>query len=216
MTIQAIETRYAGHHFRSRLEARWAHFFKTLGIKWQYEPQGYLVGCNQRPYLPDFYLPRERLWVEVKGSEDALDMDLLVAAATAHSGLPYDADGTPHPDPSHAGPRLLVLGPIPEHRYINVQPVHAVLSFWKGDILQTSAWFDADGSINHEDAAGGRVGSDAPEVFWDTRGSEWGALTGTGSLIFDGDTRPTDVQRRVADAYQAARSARFEHGETPA
>lgn len=31
-TIKAIETSYAGCRFRSRLEARWAVFFDTLGI----------------------------------------------------------------------------------------------------------------------------------------------------------------------------------------
>ena len=30
-TAKAIETRYAGHRFRSRLEARWAVFFDALG-----------------------------------------------------------------------------------------------------------------------------------------------------------------------------------------
>lgn len=65
--ITAIPTRYAGCHFRSRLEARWAVFFDHLDISWQYEPQGYLV--NGKPYLPDFYLPKADLWVEVKGTE---------------------------------------------------------------------------------------------------------------------------------------------------
>ena len=36
MTIQAINTYYSGHHFRSRLEARWAHVFNDLGIRWEY------------------------------------------------------------------------------------------------------------------------------------------------------------------------------------
>lgn len=70
MTIQAIETRYAGCRFRSRLEARWAVFFDTLGVKWEYEPQGYLV--DGKPYLPDFklHLPDERVvFAEVKNAE---------------------------------------------------------------------------------------------------------------------------------------------------
>lgn len=41
MSIQAIETVYKGYHFRSRLEARWAVFFDTLGIEWEYEKEGY-------------------------------------------------------------------------------------------------------------------------------------------------------------------------------
>ncbi len=36
--IQAIETRYKGYRFRSRLEARWAVFFDHLKIEWEYEP----------------------------------------------------------------------------------------------------------------------------------------------------------------------------------
>lgn len=38
--MQAIQTRYKGYHFRSRLEARWAVFFDTLGILWEYEKEG--------------------------------------------------------------------------------------------------------------------------------------------------------------------------------
>lgn len=36
-----IETRYKGYRFRSRLEARWAVFFDVLGVRWEYEPEGY-------------------------------------------------------------------------------------------------------------------------------------------------------------------------------
>jgi len=42
--MKAIPTRYAGCHFRSRLEARWAVFFDRLGVAWQYEPEGYDLG----------------------------------------------------------------------------------------------------------------------------------------------------------------------------
>jgi hypothetical protein len=57
MTIKALETEYAGHKFRSRLEARWAMFFDEIGIKWEYEPQGYKL-TNGECYLPDFWLPK--------------------------------------------------------------------------------------------------------------------------------------------------------------
>lgn len=69
--IQAIPTRYKGYHFRSRLEARWAVFFDALGIKWEYEPQGYAL--DGVPYLPDFRITAmtdfpdvEDFFVEVK------------------------------------------------------------------------------------------------------------------------------------------------------
>ena len=39
--IKAIETKYKGYRFRSRLEARWAVFFDTMGIEWIYEPEGF-------------------------------------------------------------------------------------------------------------------------------------------------------------------------------
>ena len=53
--IKAIETEYNGYRFRSRLEARWAVFFDELGIKYQYEPEGF--DLDGTLYLPDFYLP---------------------------------------------------------------------------------------------------------------------------------------------------------------
>lgn len=55
-TIQPIETTYKGYRFRSRLEARWAVFFDTLGIIWEYEKEGYNLGAYGC-YLPDFWLP---------------------------------------------------------------------------------------------------------------------------------------------------------------
>jgi hypothetical protein len=54
MTIKAIQTRYGNRHFRSRLEARWAVFFDKAGVKWDYEPEGFLLPSG--PYLPDFYV----------------------------------------------------------------------------------------------------------------------------------------------------------------
>jgi hypothetical protein len=39
-SIRAIETLYRGCRFRSRLEARWAVFFQTLGVPWHYQPEG--------------------------------------------------------------------------------------------------------------------------------------------------------------------------------
>jgi len=62
--IKAIETRYAGYHFRSRLEARWAVFFDSLKIKYRYEPEGFKF--DGECYLPDFYLPDLRMFAEVK------------------------------------------------------------------------------------------------------------------------------------------------------
>ena len=75
MSIKAIETSYSGYKFRSRLEARWAVFFDSLGLKWEYEPEGFHLPDGQM-YLPDFHLgtyePGQHTygpWVEIKGTE---------------------------------------------------------------------------------------------------------------------------------------------------
>ena len=62
--MKAIETVYNGYKFRSRLEARWAVFFDTLGIEYLYEHEGYdLDGVW---HLPDFWLPKQECWIEIK------------------------------------------------------------------------------------------------------------------------------------------------------
>lgn len=63
--IKAIETIYNGYRFRSRLEARWAVFFNTLKIQFEYEKEGYMLDSGF--YLPDFWLPEHECWIEIKG-----------------------------------------------------------------------------------------------------------------------------------------------------
>jgi len=59
--INAIETRYQGVNFRSRLEAKWAAMFDLLGWRWTYEP------CDFCGWIPDFAIHGETLvYVEVK------------------------------------------------------------------------------------------------------------------------------------------------------
>jgi hypothetical protein len=91
MEIKPIETEYKGCRFRSRLEARWAVFFDTLGIKWEYEKEGFELGNGER-YLPDFWLPDlgEGIWFEVKGeipTEDDVNKLLKVCDGTNKHGL---------------------------------------------------------------------------------------------------------------------------------
>ena len=65
--IRAIETRYGGRFFRSRLEARWSVFFDCLGIRYSYEPDGF--GLDSGAYLPDFWLTDLKFFLEIKGQE---------------------------------------------------------------------------------------------------------------------------------------------------
>lgn len=91
MSIKAIETQYKGYRFRSRLEARWAVFFDALGVRWEYEKEGFELGDGIR-YLPDFWLPDMDLWIEVKGQEptdDELIKLIYLQDATGHSAFVF-------------------------------------------------------------------------------------------------------------------------------
>jgi len=63
--LKAIQTRYDGYFFRSRLEARWYVFFDTLDIDCRYESEGYQLGLGLF-YLPDFWLPELRTHISIK------------------------------------------------------------------------------------------------------------------------------------------------------
>jgi hypothetical protein len=63
--IQAVPMWYADTRFRSTLEADWACTFDFLGWHWEYEPGAVQIG--NVTYLPDFRLPGQGVWAEVKG-----------------------------------------------------------------------------------------------------------------------------------------------------
>lgn len=98
--IKAIETKYKGYRFRSRLEARWAIFFDGINIKWEYEKEGYDLG-DLGYYLPDFWLPypidscmcsipNAGHWLEVKGTyptDDEIEKLRELSRITNHSGI---------------------------------------------------------------------------------------------------------------------------------
>jgi hypothetical protein len=116
--VGAIETVYDGYRFRSRLEARWAVFFKTAGIRYIYEPECFRLPSGKL-YLPDFYLPEVNMrttedkggiYVEVKPSRpNSNEMDylfelsqitgksvLLIVGMPASWGNYFDAEGDGH------------------------------------------------------------------------------------------------------------------------
>ena len=71
--MRALRTQYKGIWFRSKLEAQWAKLLDHFQIKWDYEPVGYRFSDGTM-YLPDFWLPESRTWLEVKGVMDQTDM----------------------------------------------------------------------------------------------------------------------------------------------
>lgn len=188
---QPLPTTYRGCRFRSRLEARWAVFFDHMGIGWQYEPQGYLIGG--RPYLPDFLLECGT-WVEVKGSEQELDKPLLRAAALQLPRMPATRE---------RGPELLILGPIP------VTPVDADGGEW--------AWLGLSPAGLPEFPDDPQL--DVYGVRWTFGSFPKNRRPWSGDMEDDLDA--ISWLTPVADyfscsmpaAYAAATSARFEHGE---
>lgn len=176
-------------------------FFDQLGISWEYEAQGYTVGPfgRRRPYLPDFYLPVQQTWVEVKGSIDDLRYSLLVDAADPRHGLAPLADASWELQRI----RLIMLGALPKSGYL-----HNALAVVGGEVV----------------AAHSVVAACAPEVGAHTflavghpvRASEdWSSERSAGLGANPLVTREAGftVCEHVQEAYVAARSARFEHGE---
>jgi len=91
--MKAIETKYNGYNFRSRLEARWAVFFDCLGIKYEYEMEGFTDGkiC----YLPDFYFPKYDFYAEIKPSNHN-DADLIKWEMFSKEKVLVVLSGSPH------------------------------------------------------------------------------------------------------------------------
>lgn len=56
---------YKGYAFRSSWEARAAQAMDALGIRWEYEAHRFDLGSQT--YCPDFYLPDDDAYWEVKG-----------------------------------------------------------------------------------------------------------------------------------------------------
>jgi hypothetical protein len=200
MTPKPIETSYAGCRFRSRLEARWAVFFDRAQIRWQYEPEGFVIAG--RPYLPDFLLPDCGTWIEVKGAEDALDHALMLAAA----------EELPERRPLHeAGPRLMILGPIPQ------PPLGGDIGWLGLDVVDGS--FDGDPDERIPDGRWWGFGlyhkNTRPWVLVNTSSAPPTDFDGAPWLESAIETEE-DADPRVLAAYLAARSARFEHGESGA
>lgn len=206
--ISPIETHYAGCRFRSRLEARWAVFFDTLGLKWEYEPQGFVVHSGPG-YLPDFAVqtPACLLFVEVKPSRpEAIDP----AGVRRWERFAEALMETVSPSQQAA---CMLIGPIPDPG-----SVRAFASDESGYESRGSRYSDGvyvpfdecyrwcacstDSHFGIEfDGRGGRIDCECPGQ---------GDGDGKGSAeIYTADSP------RLLTAYRAARSARFEHGESP-
>jgi hypothetical protein len=195
MQARAIETRYKGYRFRSRLEARWAVFFDNLGVDWEYETEGYNLG-DAGWYLPDFYLPniKDGLWVEIKAVKPTPQEDAKLLALV---------DATGKCGTFRVGEPMINVQ-LGEFNHLNNKHI--------------------DGSYHADNAAMNlpNGGWDAPYIFclcnhcgkigfeFDGRGDR--VCSAIDHSSHHGDKGYSGDHPRILAAAYAARAARFEHG----
>ncbi len=197
VTIKAIETRAYGCRFRSRLEARWAVFFDTLGLRWEYEPEGFDIGGEA--YLPDFrvWTPQcEPIWYEVKAAHVTADQKLEKFAQAL--------------DPEVGAARVGLLNGSPRD-YLKDHEICPRC----GILLPADSVYDC----------GDEIGVSCFECDMETPAGgghpfESDGATGIGYYPHKGWIMTSQIEfqllaDRAFEAAEAAMSARFEHGETP-
>ena len=193
-----IQTRYRGYNFRSRLEARWAVFFDHLGVKWDYEVEGFDIDGTF--YLPDFRLTSDKhdsvVWVEIKPSGGA-SSEKFQQFAKSTSDLAFMFEGTPWDwfkvdtlidERRIVPPRLCPRCGMPTYEHWH--PMNNDDFF---AICHPCDW--ATASINDEE-----------------RGLLCDVQSHKGSIDFSSNNA-TAAMSKIVKACIAARSARFEHGE---
>lgn len=215
MTIPpAIETEYRGHLFRSRLEARWAVAFDHLGVDWKYETEGYRVGYDERPYLPDFHLPVLGMWAEVKGDPLKLDKRLMDDAVSLKGGLPGS-------DP-YGDKNMLILGDIPPsdeplaylHWMVSRTGYAPCESFCAcADARWSQFTFQGVPAMALMELREKGIPVESPGVLVTQVGRSY--LAPPEDVVTPRRCPYLLSDRKVLDAFRAARMARFEHGEKP-
>lgn len=247
MGVKAIETRYKGYRFRSRLEARWAVFFDALGLRWEYETEGFDLG-DAGYYLPDFWITLnqhgdKRYWIEIKPHRNLSGRELSVAVALAEHHGGYILFGQPAA-PRWAGKRV-------ERHFPTLYAIPELAGFPALDLPTWAPLTPAGGlmPVTMEDYHGawGLEFSSAPVdegdkqrslesilvralarmVCWHERADDgsvylWAVPSNdVGTYARTGQPDPLKAGDKAIDsprllgAYEAARSARFEHGEQP-
>lgn len=235
--MKAIQTSYKGYRFRSRLEARWAVFFEKLGIKWEYEKEGYELSGGYR-YLPDFWLPEVDCFFEVKGEQPTDQERLLALLLSSESKkLVVIASGTMSVEELRVGDRS--YGEWPSKGFqieLFAGPAHAM---WNAKAHDFPIWnwsFESDlppfiaSTFPHENVPDAdseerramlvkldqryyfeKYGVEHPNYRWGRheKSVSWVKCTNGG---YGFGLEPEDVNTQLSLAYAAAKSARFEFG----
>lgn len=200
--MKAIETKYNGYRFRSRTEARWAVFFDSLGLRYDYEKEGF--DLDGEWYLPDFWLPHgcamsaigeEDFHIEIKPAPPTENEELKATRLAQQSRRPvFVFFGTPWlPDADrHAWGYFPMANNGNRHH-------------------MTFAWTECPVCHRCEVSAYGRVANLSCMCSSGIEG-EFNDETGEDTRRFVIGTQGT----RLVPAYNAARQARFEHGQSGA
>mgnify|MGYP001558356273 CR=1 FL=1 len=56
-----------GHYVRSRYEANYCRILKLKSTVYTYEPETFHFEHEEMSYTPDIYIPKEDLYIEIKG-----------------------------------------------------------------------------------------------------------------------------------------------------
>lgn len=192
-SIKAIETVYNGYRFRSRLEARWAVFFDALGVKYEYEKEGFDLG-EAGWYLPDFWLPELKCWIEIKGQEPTEREEAVASRLAVQSGAdtylfwgPVEVPFILH---GNGGMAWDGCGPAFWYSPSGEERGHTDAGYWWCECpVCHKLTIQFEGRVD-------RITCNCPEAA--KRSVAYACAT-----------------PRIMAAYTAARQARFEHGETP-
>lgn len=200
MAPTPIQTRAYGCLFRSRLEARWAVFFTTLGIRWEYEPEGFDLDGER--YLPDFrvWTPQGGpIWYEIKPANITQDPKYARFARELNTDPYWGRSALLSGDPRHVTATASIC---PRCGIIQPERLKHIERF--GDLDVSLECLPCD----METPSGGGN----PWHFNGFLSSVWTHNKGwieTPAICY------SRLQQILSNAATAALSARFEHGESP-
>lgn len=204
--MKAIQTKYKGYRFRSRLEARWAVYFDDAGIEWDYEPEGFDLG-EAGYYLPDFYLPKEKLWVEVKAKElNSVEREKAFALSSQSNTPVVCLNNIPDPKMGDYTDRIVQAA-----YYIGADSDYPKSCYFADDLIQfylNNACGNVEDLMESESLLRDALSWDI-DYYKGKHGKEH-PLHFKNGYILKRESLPSDNLKR---SLTKARSARFEHGE---